>query len=115
MTTVVNTPERSYGCSRGCGNPFDYVLTAVSESFTELLCLPCFVQTAAMMIRSVVDPTDEAVQAAVAEFPPSDQAPMAAPVTRGRGHHAPAESDDPDEIEMFDGVITEDELPDEFR
>ena len=115
MTETTATPERSYGCSRGCGNPFDFVFTSVSEAFTELLCLPCFVSTAVGMIQAVTEPDNETVQRAVAEFPPSEQTPMSAGVTRKRGHHAPAEVDDPDALEAFDGVVTVDELPDAFR
>lgn len=106
---------RSYGCSRACGNPYDFVVIAVSEAHTEMLCLPCFVQTAMEMVRAVVSPDDETVQSAVAAFPPSDQVPMSGGVKRRRGHHAPAETEDPDILEVFDGVITADELPDEFR
>lgn len=106
---------RSYGCSRACGNPYDFIVIAVSEAHTEMLCLPCFVQTAMEMVRAVVSPDDETVQSALTEFPPSDQVPMAGGVKRTRGHHAPAESDDPDMLQVFDGVITEDELPDAFR
>lgn len=115
MTQETSTPVRSYGCSRACGNPYDFILIAVSEAFTEMLCLPCFMETARDMMMAVVSPDDPTVTQAVAEFPVSEQTPMNQPVTRKRGHHAPADSDDPGALEEFDGVITEDELPDAFR
>jgi hypothetical protein len=115
MSETSEAPARSYGCSRACGNPYDFVIVTVSEAFTEMLCFPCMVQTAMDMVRAVVNPDDDAVKAAIAEFPASEQVPMVGGVTRKRGHHAPAESDDPDALDFFDGVITEDELPDAFR
>ena len=111
----MNTQNRSYGCSRGCGNPYDFIIVTVSEAFSEMLCLPCFVATSMDMIRAVTEPGNPDVMAAVAAMPASDQVPMADPVTRARGHHAPAESDDPTMLEAFDGVVTEDELPEAFR
>lgn len=115
MSETSEAPARSYGCSRACGSPYDFIVIAVSEAFTEMLCLPCMVQTSMDLVRAVVEPDDETVQAAVAEFPASEQVPMTGGVKRKRGHHAPAESDDPDALEMFDGVVTVDELPDAFR
>jgi hypothetical protein len=37
------------------------------------------------------------------------------PKGRTRGHNAPATTDDPDVFAAYDGVITEDELPEAFR
>lgn len=115
MSETDQAPARSYGCSNGCGNPYDFVVVTVSDAFTQMLCFPCFVGAAAVMVKAATDPDDETVRSAVAEFPPAEQVPMKGGVTRKRGHHAPAESDDPDALEVFDGIITEDDLPDEFR
>jgi hypothetical protein len=90
-------------------------MVSVSEAFTEFLCMPCFVTTAVGIIQGLTEPDNETVQAAMAEFPPGEQAPMTEPIRRSRGKHAPAETDDPDLVAAFDGVITEDDLPDEFR
>ena len=115
MTAETTTPERSYGCSRGCGNPYDFVMISVATAHAEMLCLPCFITTSLDVVKAVTEPEDSTVQAAMAEFPPEEQAPMSVPVARQRGHHAPAESEDPDLLAAFDGVITEDELPEAFR
>lgn len=115
MSETTTAPARSYGCSRGCGNPYDFVVITVSEAFTEMLCLPCFVGTAMDMVTAVTNPEDQTVQAAVAEMPASEQTPMNQPVGQARGHFAPAESEDPDVLAAFDGVVTENELPEAFR
>ena len=90
-------------------------MISVATAHTEMLCLPCFITTSLDVVKAVTEPDDETVQAAMAEMPPPEQAPMTSPVTRKRGHHAPAEVEDPDLLAAFDGVITEDELPNAFR
>lgn len=115
MSETDTKPERSYGCSRACGNPYDFIVVTVSEAFTEMLCFPCFVQTAYDTVKAITEADSPDVVAAMAEFPPSEQVPMAGGVKRKRGHFAPAEAEDPDMLAIFDGVITEEELPDEFR
>jgi hypothetical protein len=90
-------------------------MISVATAHAEMLCLPCFITTSLDVVKAVTEPEDSTVQAAMAEFPPEEQAPMSVPVARQRGHHAPAESEDPDLLAAFDGVITEDELPEAFR
>lgn len=108
-------PQRSYGCSWGCGNPYDYVFVSVADGTTEFLCLPCMVKLAKEMVEAVLSPEGEAVMAALADMSTVEQAPMRSGKTRRRGHEAPANADDPDLIEAFDSRITEDELPDDFK
>lgn len=106
---------RSYGCTFGCGNPYDYIVVAVADGTTEFLCLPCYVRLATDMIAAVTDPDDPKVQKAMAEATAVLQAPMASNGVKPRGKNAPATSQDDDILDAFDSVITEDELPDEFR
>lgn len=107
--------ERSYGCTFGCGNPYDFVFISVADGTTEFLCLPCMVELASNMVMAVTESEHPDVQKALADYVPSEQAPMrGSSVKRGR-KNAPATTDDPDVIEAFSGVITADELPDEFK
>lgn len=113
-TDAPQPPQRSYGCTFGCGNPYDYIVVSVSDGSTEFLCLPCYVKLATQMVEAVTNPNGELVMAAIAEAGKLDQAPMRQPITRSRGHHAPTTDDDPDLLEAFDSVVTTDDLPDEF-
>jgi|SRR5215469_4187443 len=109
------TKERSYGCSYGCGNPYDYLFVDVASGTTEFLCLPCFVGLAQTLLTAVIDPSDPTVQAAVADATPLDKTPMNGRGSKARGRNAPVNSDDDDLLEAFDSVITVDDLPAEFR
>lgn len=109
------TPQRSYGCSYGCGNPYDYVFVSVADGTTEFLCLPCFVQLAQTLLKALIDPTDGIVQQAVADMGQLDTAPVRNNGVRPRGKNAPVNAEDDDLIAAFDGIITADDLPDEFR
>lgn len=109
------SPARSYGCTFGCGNPYDYVVINVADGTTDFLCLPCYVRLAADMVAAVTDPSDPKVQAAMADMQPFEAAPMSDNGIRARGHNAPATSEDDDLLEAYEGVITVDELPDEFK
>lgn len=107
--------ERSYGCSFGCGNPYDYIIINVQDGSVEFLCLPCFVRLATDMVAAVTSPDDpkviEAMKAAagnVIELAPG-------PSGKKRGKNAPAATEDPDLLAAFDDRITVDELPEEFR
>lgn len=109
-------PEtRSYGCTFGCGNPYDFVVVSVLDGTTELLCVPCFVRMASDMVHAVTEATDAEAAKWLADAGTMQQAPMNGRKPRARGKNAPATSTDPDIIEAFDTVITVDELPEEFR
>lgn len=107
-------PERSYGCSWGCGNPYDYVFVSVADGTTEFLCLPCFLKLAQEIVTAVISPDGEEVMAALADMRGSEQAPMRSGKVRKRGKNAPANSEDPDLIDAFDSRLTPDELPEDF-
>lgn len=107
--------ERSYGCSYGCGNPYDTIIINVRDGTTEFLCLPCFVRLASDVVAAMTEADNPDVQAAMAYAAgrPADLVP--GPTGKRRGHNAPATADDPDLLAEFDSVITVDDLPDEFR
>lgn len=107
--------QRSYGCSFGCGNPYDYILVSVVDSTTEMVCLPCFLKLSSEILEAVVNPDNPDVMQAIAQAGQVEQAKMNGSGPRKRGKNAPANTEDPDLIEAFDSAITVDELPEEFR
>jgi len=106
---------RSYGCSFGCGNPYDYIVTSVADATTEFLCVPCYIRLATEMIQAITEPDNPDVVAKLAAVGVLDTAPMHEHNVHSRGHNAPLTTDDDDLIETYSAVITEDELPPEFR
>lgn len=106
--------ERSYGCTFGCGNPYDYVFISVRDGTTEFLCLPCFVKLAADMVTAVVESDDDSTALWNSATSGIESAPMTRGGAKRRGHNAPATTDDPDLFAAYDAVITVEELPDEF-
>ena len=119
MTTLatdqITAPARSYGCTFGCGNPYDYIVISAADGTTEFLCLPCYVRLAIDMIAAVTNADDPKVQEAMRALGdmPIDIAPR--PSGKPRGKNAPATTDDPELFEAFDDVITTEDLPEEFR
>jgi hypothetical protein len=109
------TSQRSYGCTFGCGNPYDYVVISVADGTTYFLCLPCYVRLATDMVEAVVDPNGLKILAAMAADNVPESAPMRDGGPRKRGHNAPVTTEDDDLFEAFSSVVTEDELPDEFK
>lgn len=111
-----DTPlPRSYGCSFGCGNPYDYVLVSVADSSTELLCLPCFLKLSSEILEAVINPDNPEIMSAIAQAGQVEQARMNGKGPKARGKNAPANTEDADLIEAFDSAITVDDLPEEFR
>jgi len=108
-------PERSYGCTFGCGNPYDYVFISVRDGTTEFLCLPCFVRLASDIVGAVTNPDPEKEAAWLKAMSPLEHAHTTGTAPKPRGRNAPATNDDPELFDTFDGVITEDELPKEFK
>lgn len=108
-------PERSYGCTFGCGNPYDFVLTTVQDSSTEFLCLPCFIVLARDMVIAINDPTNVDVLAAIAYAAESRGAQVPGPAGKARGRNKPVNTPDDGILDDFDAVITVDDLPAEFR
>jgi hypothetical protein len=115
VTEIIDTPTRSYGCSFGCGNPYDFILVDVRAGTTELLCLPCYVKLASDMVTAVTEANDPQVMAALAYAASGVAGQAPGPAGRKRGHNAPGTSDDITLFDAFDSVITEGELPEEFR
>lgn len=115
MTGQPAQTERSYGCTFGCGNPYDFIFVSVQDGTTEFLCVPCFVRLASDIVSAVVAPDPVDVQRWLADNTAHDQAPMRQRAAKARGHNAPATTDDPELFSAFESVITADELGDEFR
>lgn len=108
-------PQRSYGCSYGCGNPYDYIFVSVADGTTEFLCLPCFVMLAGELVEAMTNPEAADVQEKLRLAGTVEQAPMRSAGSKGRGKNAPVNSEDPDLLTAFDTRITADELPEEFK
>lgn len=114
---VVNgtPPARSYGCSFGCGNPYDYVFVSVADGTTEFPCMPCFIKLASEILEAVTSPEGSEMMAALAEMRTVEPAPHRNRKQRARGKEAPVNADDPDLIDTFDSRVTSDELPEDFK
>jgi hypothetical protein len=115
MPAQPKVPERSYGCTFGCGNPYDYVLIDVRSGTTEFVCLPCFLRLAHDILGAVVDPDPAEVAKWLHTIQPFDNAPVTGGGPKPRGHNAPATNDDPELFDAYEDVITEEELPEDFR
>jgi hypothetical protein len=107
--------ERSYGCTFGCGNPYDYILIDVQSSTTEFLCLPDFIRLAADMVTAATDPDDKLAMEAAAYVAVNGEPAAPGPKGKRRGHNAPATNESADVFAAYDSLITADELGDEFR
>ena len=55
-------------CGFGCGNEYEFVVTTVSDSTTQFLCVPHYIETASMMLAAVMEPDDPVVMAAVEQY-----------------------------------------------
>ncbi len=115
MSEQATDHTRSYGCTFGCGNPYDFVFISVSDGTTEFLCLPCMVRLAGDMVEAVTNPDNATVKDAMSAYDGGDQAPMSGNGSKRRGKNAPATNDDHELFESFDSCITTEELPEEFR
>jgi hypothetical protein len=107
--------ERSYGCERACGRPYDVIVTQVADMTSEALCYPCFVQQAATVLAAIVEQDNAETAHAVSMVGELNHAPMTESTVRPPGHNAPVTSDDDDLISAYDSRMTVDELPPEFR
>lgn len=106
---------RSYGCSYGCGNPYDYVFVSVADGTTEFPCMPCFIRLAVEIVQAVQTTEGAELVNAISDMGKLQPAPMTNSPKRKRGHEAPVNADDPTLIEAFDSRITADELPEDFK
>lgn len=107
--------ERSYGCSFGCGNPYDYIVISVADATTEFLCLPCYVRLAVDMVAAVTDTGDPKVREAMAAIGGIDIGSTPGPKGKPRGKNAPVGNADDAIFGAYDGTITVEDLPPEFR
>lgn len=112
MPDIEETPARSYGCSLGCGNPFDFIVVGVQDGEAQMLCVPCFVRTAMDMVAAIVNPDDPDVAQRIAEAGTVEQVPMTGRQVAKRGHEAPVDTVDPDAIERFESFVLSDEVDD---
>lgn len=110
-----SVPMRSYGCTFGCGNPYDYIIVSVSDNSVEMLCIPCYVKLAADMVAAITEPRNPEVMEALRAVGRDNADTVPGPRGKPRGRNAPAGTDDPDILSAFDSVITTEDLPDEFR
>jgi hypothetical protein len=113
--TTPGIPERSYGCTFGCGNPYDFILISVRDGTTEFLCLPDMVRLATDMVEAVTNPDGDQVAKWNATVDNYVAAPMSGNGVKKGRRNAPATNDDPDLFESFDSVITTEELPEAFQ
>lgn len=104
---------RSYGCTFGCGNPYDYVVTAVSDATTEFLCTPCFVRIASDMVAAITDPSDPAVREAAAWMATQDMQQAPGPSGKPGRKNAPVGTSVPSVIDDYDSVIEDIDAGDE--
>jgi hypothetical protein len=110
VSDATEVEPRSYGCSLACGNPYDFIVVLVEDSSTQMLCTPCFVRTAADMLEAMLNPDDPEVQQRIASAGDIDTVPMKGRQVAKRGHEAPADSLDPDAIEVFESYVLDDEI-----
>lgn len=106
---------RSYGCSMGCGNPYDYVLVDVRSAEALMVCVPCYVRIAMDMVTALTDPDNPEVARMLAAVSSVMGEPVKGPSGKRGRRNAPAEMDNPDVFEAFDATVTADELSEEFR
>lgn len=108
-------PKRSYGCSFGCGRPFDYVLANVEDSEVLFLDVVCFLRLVKDMVDAMVDPEDGAIAYKLAKAGSVEHVPDNSDSVKPSGHNAPIGIGNDDAIEEYDGYVLEDELSDEFK
>lgn len=115
--TEFSTPEnsRSYGCTLGCGNPYDVIVILVTDGETMFLCMPCYVRVASDVLEAFLDAANPKIQDAIRRANDTIRSQTPGPSGKSRGRNAPADNTDPDITSMFDSVISVEELPDEFK
>lgn len=111
----IGTPKRSYGCTFGCGNPYDYILVSVADNSTDMLCLPCFIRVATDMVEALTNPESQDVKDALAKVGTVFHEQVPGPSGNRRGHNAPASADDDELFGAYEDIVTTDDLPEEFR
>ena len=105
-------PERSYGCTFGCGNPYDFIVVNVADSDTQFLCVPCFVKVAGDFVEAMMNPENEHVQAAVALRNQIAAGHVPGPSGKRGRRNAPSGIHDVDVLSAFDPYTDIDEAED---
>lgn len=115
MTEQPAQNQRSYGCTFGCGNPYDYIILDVQSGESQYLCVPCFIKVAADMVEAITSPDNPEVIRAMEELGVISDNLVPGPAAKARGRNAPATSTSPELFAEYDGALTVDDLPEEFR
>lgn len=108
--TSPTAPARSYGCTFGCGNPYDFVIVQVLDGTTEFLCMPCFVKLASDVLAAMTEVDNPQVKLALASMNGLGSQAVPGPTGAPHGHNAPATSSDPDLFDAYEDVVTLEEF-----
>jgi hypothetical protein len=106
---------RSYGCSFGDGNPYDYIMVDAQSGDTLFVCIPCFVRQAMEMVAAFISSDDPATQAVVEEMERRQGEPVPGPTGRKRGRNAPVGKAGEDLFDEYGEGAVFAALPEEFR
>jgi hypothetical protein len=60
--------ECKHVCSMGCGNEYEFVVVTASDSTTQFLCVPCFVNAAMVIVAAITEPDNPDVMSAVEAY-----------------------------------------------
>lgn len=104
--TTPPPPARSYGCTFGCGNPYDFVIVQVADGTTEFLCMPCFVKLASDVLAAMTEVDNPQVKLALASMNGLGGDVVPGPTGKAHGHNAPATNDDPALFDAYEDVVT---------
>lgn len=115
MADNPNTNTRSYGCTFGCGNPYDFIIVSVADNSVEMVCVPCYVRLAADMLGAITVPDSPEMMEALRAVGMDNSERVPGPAGNPRGHNPPAGTEDPAIFEAFESVISAEDLPDEFK
>lgn len=107
--------KRSYGCSFGDGNPYDYIMVDAQSGDTLFVCVPCFIRQAMDMATAFINSDDPNVRAIVEMMEQAQGEPVPGPAGRKRGHNAPAGEFGEELFDHYEDRVLPDELPPEFR
>lgn len=102
---------RSYGCSNGCGNPYDVILINIKDLSSDALCMPCFVHVATGVIEAMTNAGSPEVQAALAYAASVQGEQVPGPSGRPGRRNAPANSQDASMFEAYDTTVEWDGNP----
>lgn len=63
--STIDATRQGIPCSYACGRVSDMVVTAIADSTTEFLCMPCFTSLAVNVMQAMTEPDSPDVIAAV--------------------------------------------------